>query len=211
MERWEICPSLQAIRQILESTLLYHTHQSRDVEAKSLTKNKFSDLWLSLSFKILRLTSFRNSSSTYSPSISAGPNNTVPFLKTSHSSATQLRDLLTQKIIVSLPQITLGRQKKALTYQWVKPLPPQEHPHTVPHLIFILRITNTDPSFSGSFGSDSAFPFPLSILGAVGESSKPSTLLDSEDFSPRSIRRQFTCNIQRIHCQIMMQQRSRFR
>ena len=54
----------------------------------------------SLSFVKILLTSFRNSSPAYSPSISAGPNNTVPFLKTSPSSATQIRDLLTQRIQV---------------------------------------------------------------------------------------------------------------
>ena len=65
--------------------------------SKSLTKNEFIFVALSEFFKILRLTSFRNSSPAYSPSISAGPNNTVPFLNTSPSSATQLRDLLTQR------------------------------------------------------------------------------------------------------------------
>ena len=63
--------------------------------SKSLQRT--SQILALLSFNILRLTSFRNSSPAYSPSISAGPNNTVPFLKTSPSSATQIRDLLTQE------------------------------------------------------------------------------------------------------------------
>lgn len=45
-----------------------------------------------ISFLDLR-TSFRNSSPAYSPSISSGPRSTCPFLKTSPSSSTQLRDL----------------------------------------------------------------------------------------------------------------------
>ena len=70
---------------------------------------------LPVRFKILGLTSFRNSSPAYSPSISAGPNNTVPFLKTSPSSATQLRDLLTQRMFLfESPTYNVKPQKNPL-------------------------------------------------------------------------------------------------